>query len=113
MFIIKIILKWIILAAAVMLATYFIPAIGISAWTTALVFGLVFGLINIFIKPILSILSIPINILTLGLFSLVVNALLFLGATYLVSGQIIPFTAALFGSIIVSVVTWIAGAFLD
>lgn len=113
MFIIKIILKWIVLAAAVMLATYFIPAIGISTWNTALIFGLVFGLINIFIKPILSILSIPINIITLGLFSFVLNALLFLGATYLVSGQMIPFTAALFGSIIVAIVMAVAHFFLD
>jgi putative membrane protein len=113
MFILKIILKWIVLAAAAVLATHFIPAIGISAWNTALIFGLIFGLINIFIKPILSILSIPINILTLGLFGLVVNALLFLGATYLVTAQIIPFMPALFGSIIVSVVMWLAHFFLD
>lgn len=113
MFILKIIFKWIILAGAVILATHFIPAIGISAWNTALMFGLIFGLINIFIKPILSILSIPINILTLGLFGLIINGLLFLGATFLVSAQIIPFMAALLGSIIVSIVMWFAHFFLD
>lgn len=113
MFIIKLIFKWIVLAAAVMLATHFIPAIGISAWNTALMFGLVFGIINVFIKPILSILSIPINILTLGLFGLVLNAILFLVATFLVSAQAIPFTAALFGSIIVSAVMWLAHFLLD
>lgn len=107
------IIKWIILAAAVMLATHFIPDIGISAWNTALAFGLIFGFINMFIKPVLSILAIPINILTLGLFGLVLNALLFLGATYLVSAQVIPFMAALFGSIIVSLVMWFAHFFID
>lgn len=114
MFIIKIIIKWIILAAAVVLAAHVIPGISVVSWTTALVVGLVLGLINTFIKPILAILSIPINILTLGLFGLVVNALLFWAAAYVVSGfSVASFMAALFGSILVSVVMGLAHFFID
>ena len=114
MFIIKIILKWIILAAAVVLAAHVVPGIAVVSWTTALIVGLVLGFINTFIKPILAVLSIPINILTLGLFGLVLNALLFWIAAYLVPGfTIATFVAALLGSILVSVVMWLAHFFID
>ncbi len=114
MFFIKIILKWIILSAAVVLAANIIPGIGVASWQVALVVGLVLGFINIFIKPILSILTIPINIISLGLFGIILNALLFWAATYFVSGfTIASFMAALLGSLLVSLVTWFAGMFLD
>lgn len=114
MFIIKWIIKWIILAGAVFLAAEVIPGIAVTSWKTALIVGIVLGLINTFIKPILSILSIPINILTLGLFGLVLNALLFWAAAYFVTGfTIASFMAALLGSILVSIVMWIAHLFID
>lgn len=114
MFIIKWILKWLILSAAVVLAANVIPGIAVSSWTTALIVGVVLGLINTFIKPVLEILSIPINILTLGLFGLVLNALLFWAAAYFVSGfTIAGFFAALFGSILVSIIMWLAHFFID
>lgn len=114
MFIIKWIIKWIILAGAVFLASEVIPGIAVTSWKTALIVGIVLGLINTFIKPILSILSIPINILTLGLFGFILNALLFWAAAYFVNGfTIASFMAALLGSILVSIVMWIAHLFID
>ena len=109
MFIIKLILKWLILSAAVMAASYLIPGISVSTFMTALVVALVLGLINTFIKPVLEILTLPINFLTLGLFSIVLNAALFWGVSYFVTGfTITGFLPALFGSLVVSVIMWIA-----
>ena len=114
MFIIKLILKWLVLSAAVFAAAYLIPGIVVTSWTTALIVGIVLGLINMFVKPILSILTIPINIITLGIFGIILNALLFWAAAYFVNGfTIANFVAALLGSIIVAVITWIAGMLLD
>ncbi len=113
MFIFKIIIKWIVLSAAVMLAAYLIPGMGAISWILALWIGLVLGLINSFVKPVLSILSIPINILTLGLFSFVLNAFLFWIAIYVVTNVGPTYVAALLGSIVVAIVMWIAHFFID
>jgi putative membrane protein len=114
MFIIKMIIKWVILAVTVVLAAHVIPGISVVSWTTALIVGIVLGLINTFIKPVLAILSIPINILTLGLFGLVLNALLFWAVTYFVPGFVVAsFIAALLGSILVSIVMWFTHFFVD
>lgn len=114
MFIFKLIFKWLILSAAVVLAAYLVPGIVVASWGVALVAGLVLGFINMFIKPVLSLLTIPINIITLGLFGLVLNAILFWAAAYFVNGfTIANFMAALFGSIIVSIVLWLAHLLID
>jgi putative membrane protein len=110
----KLIFKWLILSAAVVVAAYLIPGITVNALTTALIVGLVLGLINMFIKPILFILTIPINIITLGFFGLVLNALLFWAAAYFVNGfTIANFMAALWGSILVSIIMWLAHLLID
>jgi putative membrane protein len=114
MFIVKILIKWIILSAAVIVVSQVVPGISVASWMTAFLVGIVLGFINTFIKPILQILSIPINILTLGLFGLVLNALLFWAVTYFVpSFTIAGFLPALIGSIIVSVIMWVAHWFVD
>jgi len=108
MFILKWIVRWLILSAAVVLVSYLIPGIHVNGFMTALIVGLVFGLINTFIKPVLAILTLPINIITLGLFGLILNAILFWATAYLVNGFVIEgFLAALIGSIIVSIIMWI------
>lgn len=114
MFIIRWIIKWLILSGAVILTAYIIPGISVNSWKTALVVGIIFGLINVFLKPILYILTIPINIITLGLFGIIINALLFWLTAWLITGFAINgFIAAFFGSIIVSLVTWLASMFID
>lgn len=110
----KLIFKWLVLSAAVVLAAYLVPGIMVASWTVALIAGLVLGLINMFIKPVLSILTIPISIITLGFFGLVLNAILFWAAAYFVSGfSIANFLAAFLGSIIVSIVLWLAHLLID
>ena len=85
--------------------TWIFPGITINSFVTAIVAALVLGLINAFIKPILSLLALPLTVVTLGLFSLVINALMLLLASKLVSGfNIDSFLTAFFASIVLSLV---------
>jgi len=104
----KIILHWIILSVAVYATTYIVSGVSLSQLWVALVVGACLTLFNMFIKPIVSILTLPLNIVTLGLFSLVINGLLFwfLG-TVIIGFSVTTFTAAFVGAIIVSIINWI------
>lgn len=82
----KIILHWFLRAFAIMLAAYLLPGIWVSGFGTALVVALVLGFLNTFIKPILVIISFPLQLLTLGLFTFVINGLLILAVHNLVKG---------------------------
>jgi putative membrane protein len=114
MFILKLIFKWLVLSATVVLATHLIPGITVASWAVALIAGLVLGLINLIIKPILNILTLPINWITLGFFGVVLNAILFWAAAYLVTGfEVNNLLAALLGSILVSVVLWLVHLLVD
>lgn len=105
-----IILKIILLAASVMLAATVVPGIYVASFTTAVIVALVLGLINITLKPVLQLLSLPLSIATLGFFALIVNGLLFALAAYLVPGfEVVGFGAAFLGSIVVSVVNLLVG----
>ena len=83
-----ILLQWLISAGAIMLAALIIPGVHVT-FLGALLAALVIGLLNISIKPILLLLTLPINILTLGLFTLVINGLLVLLAGYIVPGFVV------------------------
>lgn len=78
--------KWLLSALAIMVAAYLLPGVKIDGFFPAMVAAVVIGLINAFIKPILIILTLPINILTLGLFTLIINAFLVMLASALVPG---------------------------
>jgi putative membrane protein len=104
----RILLHWIILSAAVYFVPYAVSGVHVNTFITALIAGAVLGFINIIIKPIVKLLTLPINILTLGLFSLVLNALFFWFVASLISGfSIDNFKAALIGALIVSVINWL------
>lgn len=102
-------IHWIVSALAILIAAYLIPGIGVTL-VGALILAVVLALINVFIKPFITLLTLPINIVTLGLFSLVINALIIM-----IAGQIVPgftvdgFWAAFFFSIVVSLVTALFG----
>ena len=103
---ISIILKWLGLALCVMFVGWVVPGIIVSSFATALVAGAVIALINVFIKPVLILLTLPINILTLGLFILVINALLFMFVAYLVPGiEVNGFWSAFLGALILSILS--------
>ena len=73
----KLLLVWLLNALALLAVAYFVPNIHVAGFSTALVAALVIGLVNVLIKPILVLLTLPITILTLGLFILVINGALF------------------------------------
>lgn len=102
-----IIIRILISAVAVYVASLFVPGIRVSGGpATYLMVAVVLGLLNAFIKPILTVLTIPITILTLGLFLIVLNVLMVYLTDYLVAGfSVSGFIAALLFSLVVSVVT--------
>jgi putative membrane protein len=99
----NLLLKIIVNALAVFAAAYLLPGVHVANFTTAIVVAVVLGLLNLILKPILIILTIPITILTLGLFLLVINALIVLLCSGLVSGfKVDGFIYALLFSLVVS-----------
>jgi putative membrane protein len=102
-----ILINWLLAALAIMATAYLLPGVSLSGFVPALVTALVLGLVNAFIKPLLLLLTLPINILTLGLFTLVINALLIMLVSKLVSGFQVPgFWWALAFSVVLTVVNW-------
>jgi len=104
----KIILNWILISVSVFVTTKIISGIVVDPIWVALVVGACLTLFNMFIKPIIKVLTLPLNILTLGLFSLVVNSVLFwyLG-TFIKGFEVSTFTAAFVGALVVSVINWL------
>lgn len=87
---------------AVIVAAYIIPGVKVDSYFTAIIVAIFIGIINFFLKPLLIILTLPINILTLGLFTFVINALLIMLVDKIVPGFEIPgfLTALLFGLVL-------------
>jgi putative membrane protein len=110
----KIIAHLIVTALLLLLVAQVIPGIQVKSFYIALISAVILGLLNLIVKPILVFFTLPITILTLGLFMFVINALLFLFAASFIDGfTVTGFFPALFGSIIVSIGSAIAGRLLD
>lgn len=100
----KLIIKWIAFALIVMFVAWLIPGITVSDFPSAMIAAVVIVFVNIFIKPVLKLLTLPLNIATLGLFTIVINALLFMFVAYVVDGLSIEnFLSAVGGSILLSI----------
>lgn len=96
-------LRWLFYTLALIFTSWVVPGIEVSSFLNAMFVVVVISLINTFIKPLLQIITLPINILTLGLFSLVINALLLMLAGFVTPGfEVEGFLSALFGSVILS-----------
>ena len=103
----KIILHWIIISVAVLFSTRLINGINVNPLWVVLIVGACLTLFNMFIKPVVSILTLPLNIVTLGIFSLIVNGLLYWYLGSIIKGfSVGTFSAAFFGALLVSVVDW-------
>ncbi len=95
---------WIVLVIAILIAAYLVPGVHVTL-VGAIVLAVVLGLINVFIKPVIKILTLPINILTLGISWLIINALIIMLLGVLVPGfGVTGFWAAFFFSIILSLI---------
>ena len=93
---------------AVLLAAYVVPGFVVANFYTAAIVALILGIINITIKPILTILTLPLNLFTLGLFSFVINAALILFVSSFVQGfHVSGFLPALLGGAVIAVVQWL------
>lgn len=104
---------WILVALAFLSLPYIIPGISIASFKTALIIAVLWGLVNLLVKPIISLVLLPITLITLGLFSFVINALMFWAVGYLahvfgIGFTVSNFTAALLGSLVISIATYIA-----
>ncbi len=106
---VNLIIQVVITALALLLAAQVIPGITIASFQTALIAAIVLGILNIFIKPILSILAFPITLITFGLFSFVINTAVFGLAAYFTTGfGVAGFVPALLGSLVVTAVSTVA-----
>jgi len=83
---IKIIVHWLVSAISIIISAYLLPGVHVSGFVPALILAIVLGIVNTFIRPLFIILTLPISILTLGLFTLVINAVLIMLSTKLVTG---------------------------
>lgn len=102
--------RWLIITVAVWVATYIVPGIHYDNWQSLLVAALVLGALNAFVKPILILFSLPVVVMTLGLFLMIINALLLLLTGKLVTGfHVDGFWSAFGASIIISLVSLILG----
>ncbi len=103
-----ILINWFVTTVAILIAAYLLPGIAIKGLAAAIVAALVLGLINAVIKPVLIILTLPLNILTLGLFTFVLNALLVLLTSAIVPGFYVrSFLWALLFSFVFSIVSFV------
>jgi putative membrane protein len=104
---------WLIVGVALWVTTSLVSGVVVSDYTTLAVASLVLGLVNALVKPILVLLTLPLTILTLGLFYLVVNGVAFGIAAALVPGfSVMSFGSAILGALVVSIVSWLIGLFV-
>lgn len=103
--------RWIVMTLAVMLVANVVPGIAVRDFYTALIVALVYGLLNAIVRPLLLILTLPINLLTLGLFTFILNALLFWLVARIVPGfNVAGFAPAFWGALILWAVSYLTSA---
>ena len=109
----RILLVWLLNTLALIAVAYLMPSITIADFKSALIAALILGLVNAFIRPVLILLTLPVTVLTLGLFILVINGLLFWFVGSVVKGFIVEgFWSGVIGAILFSVVSWALSALL-
>ena len=110
----KIVIRWLLLAAALLLVAQVYPGVVVASFGSALIAALVLGLFNAVLRPVLVLLTLPVTVLTLGLFLFVINALLFFFAASVLQGfSVTGFGAALIGSLLYSLCGLVIDAALE
>lgn len=101
-------IRWLMLTVAIMAAAYLLPGIKVSGVFSAFFAAAILGVLNALLRPLLLLLTLPLNILTLGLFTFVINALMLMMASGVITGfHIAGFWSAIFGSIIIGAISWL------
>ena len=109
-----ILLRWFITTLAIFALPHFVDGIAVKSVLTAIIVAAVLAFLNMIVKPIVTLLTLPLNILTLGLFSLIINGAFFWFVAQVISGfTVSSFTAALIGAGVISIISWIVGKFID
>lgn len=109
----EILFAWLINAISLLVLPYVVPAVSIKGFATALVAALVIGLLNALVRPVLVVLTLPINVLTLGLFILVINGAMFwLAAHFLEDFSVRSFGWAIVGAVVYSLISWATSTLL-
>jgi putative membrane protein len=107
-------IKWLCLTGAVLFTAYVVDGIYVSGFLSAFFTAAALGVLNMFFRPILFILTLPINIMTLGLFTFIINAFMLKMASGLIAGfHVEGFWAAIFGSLMISVVNWFLNSVME
>ena len=110
----RLIAKWVLVALALLALPQVVPGIEITSFTTALIVAFFLGLANLLVKPIMLLVRLPITIITLGLFTFVVNALLFWGiASFVDEFRVEGFVPAFFGALVISVIGVVVNILLN
>lgn len=109
----QLLLRWLINGLMLLLVAYLFPSITLTGLFSALFTALLLGLVNALIRPVLLVLTLPITVLTLGLFTLVINGLLFWLVSALVPGfHVAGFWSAFWGALVYSVLSWVASTLI-
>ena len=109
----SIIVKILVVALSLLVIEWIVPGISIDGFYTALIAAVILGILNLIIRPILILLTLPINIITLGLFTFVINAFLFMFVASFVDGfSVDGFVTALIGSLFLSIISTVANKIL-
>jgi putative membrane protein len=109
-----ILLRWLVLTLSIFATSYLLDGIYVSGFMSAFFAAAILGILNAFFRPILLILTLPINILSLGLFTFVLNALLLMMVAGVISGfGIAGFWSAVFGSLLISLISWLLTSFIN
>lgn len=109
-----ILLRWFITTLAIFALPYFVTGITVGSVLTAVIVAATLAFLNMVVGPIITILTLPLNILTLGLFSLIINGAFFWFVGQIIKGfSVSSFTSALIGALVISVINWIVSKFID
>jgi putative membrane protein len=109
-----ILIRWLTTTAAIVATAYLLDGIQVSGFFSAVFAAAVLGILNAFFRPIALLLTLPINILSLGLFTFIINALMLKMASGLIPGfGVYGFWTAIFGSLLISVISWLLNSFVS
>jgi putative membrane protein len=109
----NLLVAWLVNTVSLIAVAYLMPSIKVDTFVTALIAALVLGLVNAIIRPVLVLLTLPVTLLTLGLFIFVINGLLFWAVGSFVKGFVVDgFWAGFLGAIVYSLISWLLSALL-
>jgi len=106
-------LRWLILTVAIVVTSYLSGGIYVSGFFSAFFAAAILGILNAFFRPLLILLTLPLNILTLGLFTFVINAIMLMMVSGVIPGfEVHGFWSAVFGSLLISIISWFLTSFI-